>query len=1132
MLRSTLARMSSGRRPGPWLLSALVTIALFSDAVAADSSPTCLVEDPSLASNPDSSKVEAATDSSSQDSSEDWNVNEPRGDSSTLAFEVDEGSWMSVDVSPDGSRLVFDLLGDLYSLPIEGGEAKRLTSGLAWDYQPRWSPDGQEILFTSDRGGGVNLWILPANGGEPEALTDAGEKDTNSGAWSPDGQWIVAKRRLTDASSIGSTELWMYHRRGGEGIQVTKKAEIPEVSESVFHPDGRFLYFSSRPSRFRYNRNPYQGIYQIRRFDRQTGQISPVTSRFGGAGRPTISPDGNTLIFITRDANQTVLMAHDLVSGAEREVFRGLDHDLQESFAWAGVYPGMDFMPDGQELVLWYGGKLHRLKVESGESREIPFHCEVELPAQKALRFTADVASDTFRPRVLRWMHAHDARSPIYFAALGRIYRADADGQSPKVLLRGDDDREFEYAPRLSPDGRRIVYVSWTDAKKGQVWIAKVNGTGVRQVSQVPGQWVNPTWSPDGTELLALKGSGASLRGADLGNELYHEIWIFDLQKKTSSYVTSVPSRGSATRMPTPTFGEMGKRIYFLRDGKENQTELVSVARDGTDEKVLLRVKYGEEFAVSPNGEWVAYKHLHDAYVAPMPLPGTGPLELGDSDGSVKVYKLTEMLADWISWEDDQTITWAEANELHRQTLAHLFAAEAKKKDEEESSKEESEDEVDATEDHAFEAAVVTIDLEVARARPKGILVLEHARIITMEGDEVIEDGAVVIEGNRISQVGPSAEISLPPKVDRVMDLEGKTLMPGLIDVHAHMGYDSMDVFPQHDWQYYANLAYGVTATMDPSASTHLVFGQSEMVEAGIMKGPRIYSTGFILYGADILGRTPTKSFEDALRHVRRMKKMGAFAIKSYMQPKRIQRQWFVEACRQEQMLDFPEGGGNFENDMGMILDGHTGVEHAIPVAPLYADVRNMWSRTQVGYTPTFLVAYGGISGEEWFYQHEDPIWADPKLTRFTPKAVVESRARRLSLHAYEGDYFHIEVAKSAVALQRSGVMVNLGGHGQRQGLGCHWDLWSLAQGGASPHEVLKMGTISPATYIGLDSLMGTVSEGKLADLIVLDGNPLEDVRNTNTVRWTIKNGEVFDASTMDEIYPEQIRRGAFVWEE
>ncbi|MCB1182474.1 PD40 domain-containing protein [bacterium] len=1070
----------------------------------------------------------------------DWDVNVPRDPAEPIVFTTDQGTWMSVDVSPDGRRLVFDHLGDIWTVGLAGGPATRLTEGLAWDTQPRYSPDGTEILFTSDRGGGTNLWLMPADGGEPAVLTDTGEKDTNCGAWSPDGEWIAAKRRFTDVSSIGATELWLHHRRGGDGIQVTKKETMPEVSSPDFGPDGRFLYFSSRPSRFRYDRNPHQGLYQVHRFDRLTGKTNPITNRWGGAGRPRISPDGTTLSYISRDGNETVLVLHTLATGAERVLFRGLDHDLQESFAWAGTYPSMDWLPDGSALVLWKGGKLWRVAVADGAAVEIPFSCDVNLPHQEALRFKPDVTGPTLQARILRWMHASPRDGGIVFAALGRLYRADADGTDPQVLRKTDAADAFEFCPRLSPDGKRLAWVSWSDTDKGHVWVGGADGGGARMVSDVPGQWANPTWSPDGKELVALKGSGNTLRGGGLGEELHHEIWILDAAGKAAPrFVTTVDNRGSSQRMPAPFFGPDPARVWFLRSAADNGAELVSVTRDGIDEKVHVKSKYGEEFALSPNGRWLAFKRLHKAFVAPLPDAGLGTLDLADSDGSVKVTLLADDLVDWLHWQDDATITWASAHEFVRQTLANALAAAAAKDEDTggESGGEGSEGSESGDAGAAAEPAVdplapvaTPIVLEVPRAAPTGTLVVDGARLITMEGDEVVANGRIVIAGNRIAAVGAAADVAIPAGAE-VIDSTGLTAMPGLVDAHAHMGYGALDILPQRDWQYYANLAYGVTATMDPSASTHLVFAQSEMVEAGVMFGPRVYSTGFILYGADIPGRAQTNSYEDALRHVRRMKKQGAFAIKSYMQPKRIQRQWYVKACREEQMLDFPEGGGNFENDMGMILDGHTGIEHTTPVAPLYDDIRQMWSRTRVGYTPTFLVAYGGLSGENWFYQHEAPIWADPKLTRFTPRAVVEARSRRLPVMAYDGDWHHMTVAASAGALEEMGVLVNLGAHGQRQGLGCHWDMWAMAQGGADNLAVLRFGTINPATYIGLGDELGSLKAGKLADVILLEGNPLDDIRNTNTVRWTIKNGEVFDANTMDRTWPEATPRAPFLWE-
>ncbi|MFT5315547.1 MAG: imidazolonepropionase-like amidohydrolase/Tol biopolymer transport system component [Candidatus Krumholzibacteriia bacterium] len=1103
---------------------------------ASEAHPALLDHDEVSEETPDGEAE--TTDSEGED--EEWDVNVPQTPDEPIVFNAEEGTWLSVDVSPDGETVAFDLLGDIYTIPIAGGAATRLTDGMAWDYQPRFSPDGSEILFTSDRSGGVNIWIMNADGSDLNELTDTGEKDTNSGAWSPDGQWIATKRRLTDTSSIGTTELWLHHRQGGDGIQVTKKDKLPEASSADFGPDGRFLYFSSRSRRFSYARNPHQGIYQISRFDRQTGQINQVTSRWGGAGRPKISPDGETLSYISRDGLETVLILHNLVTGEENVLFRGLDHDLMESFAWTGVYPSMDWMPDGESIVLWAGGKIHRVAIEDGSASEIPFSCDVSIPHQPAVRFEHDVTSETFTAKILRWVHATPDDGEIIFAALGRLYIAESDGSDPKVLLRKDDDTTLEYAPRISPDGKKLAYVSWNDVEKGHLWIAGNNGSGAKQLSKIPGQWSNPTWSQDGKEIVALKGSGATLRGSTLGNEMYQEIWVFDANGKGEPhFVTTVPSRGSAVRMPTPFFGPDESRIWFMRDAADNVVELVSVRRDGTDEKVHVKSKYGEEFSLSPNGNWVAFKRLHKAFVAPVASIGLGTMDLGDSDGSVKVYPLADDLVDWLRWEDDETITWSAANEFYRQTLDKVLAAahaevEAEEEDEE---KDEDEGDEDGDDEESAEDAIdpnaaemVTINLNVARMAPEGTLVIDGARLITMRGDEVIENGRIVVTGNRITALGAASEVELPDGAE-IIDASGMTVMPGLIDAHAHMGYGSMDILPQRNSQYYANLAYGVTATMDPSASTHGVFAQAEMVEAGVMTGPRIYSTGFILYGADIAGRAQTNSYEDALRHVQRMKKQGAFAIKSYMQPKRIQRQWYVKACREEQMLNFPEGGGNFENNMGMILDGHTGIEHTTPVAPLYDDVQQMWASTSVGYTPTFLVAYGGLGAEHWFYQNDAPIWDDAKLTRFTPKAVVESRSRRLGKFAYDGDWHHFTVAQSANELLKKGVLVNLGAHGQRQGLGCHWDLWALSHGGADNHDVLRMGTINPATYLGLENQMGSLAEGMLADLIVLEGNPLEDIRDTNTVRWTVKNGEVFNANTMDKTWPESVERLPFMWE-
>jgi len=348
--------------------------------------------------------------------------------------------------------------------------------------------------------------------------------------------------------------------------------------------------------------------------------------------------------------------------------------------------------------------------------------------------------------------------------------------------------------------------------------------------------------------------------------------------------------------------------------------------------------------------------------------------------------------------------------------------------------------------------------------------------------------------------------------------------------VHAHLHYNSLDIIPEAISPYYAALAYGVTTVHDPSASNYTVFSQSEMVETGVTEGPRVFSTGWILYGAESPGMAMIQSLDDAKKHIRRMKRLGAFTVKSYMQPRRDQRQWVLAAAREESIMVVPEGGGNLEMNMSMILDGHTGIEHALPVTPIYKDVVTLFAKSHTGYTPTLLVAYGGLSGEHWFYQHDD-VWKNEKLLRFVPRGWLDARARRRAVMTTDDDWHHMDVAAGAKKVMEAGGHVQLGAHGQLQGLGAHWELWGLTQGGMTTAEALRAATIMGAEYIGLDKWIGSIEPGKLADFVVLEANPLEDIHNSNTVRYVVKNGEVFNGDNMDRIWPSPKTRPLFPWE-
>jgi imidazolonepropionase-like amidohydrolase len=560
-----------------------------------------------------------------------------------------------------------------------------------------------------------------------------------------------------------------------------------------------------------------------------------------------------------------------------------------------------------------------------------------------------------------------------------------------------------------------------------------------------------------------------------------------------------------------PRFNPAGDRIYFLSGGGLNK-EYKSVDLHGADERTHFTMKYANAVVPSPDGRWVAFTELFNAYIAPFPAIGQA-FDLNKDTKAVPVTQVTRDAGTDLHWAGDSgSLHWVIGPEYFTRGLRDAFGFVA-----------------GAPEDLPEPDTVgIAIGLEVATDVPTGSVALTGGRLITMDGDEVIQNGTVVIDGNRIAAIGPAGSVAVPSGA-HVIDLNGRTVIPGIIDAHAHAAHFGVAPTPETNWPYYANLAYGVTAMHDPSATTSTVFGLSERVKAGEMVGPRVYSTGTILYGADGDFKAIVNSLDDARSHLRRMKAVGAFSVKSYNQPRREQRQQILQAARELEMLVVPEGGSTFYHNMTMVLDGHTGIEHNIPVAPLYEDVLGVWQETQVGYTPTLVVSYGGLSGEFWWYEHMD-VWDEDRLLTFVPRPGIDARSRRRQM-APDDDYWHIELAKSGKELVNRGVRMLLGAHGQLQGLGAHWELWMFVQGGLTPHAALRAATLHPAEHLGLDADLGSLEVGKLADLVVIDGNPLEDIYVSDDIDYVMVNGRIYDAEKMNEVGNHAKPRPQFWWE-
>lgn len=1047
-----------------------------------------------------------------------WEVSTPALPFSEVSITTDEGTWMSLDVSPDGTHIVFDMLGDLYTLPIVGGDATLIRGGHAFEVQPRYSPDGTKISFTSDAGGGDNIWMMNIDGSDPKQITKENFRLVNNAVWSVDGNYIICKKHFSSERSLGAGEIWMYHKSGGEGIKLTKrKNDQQDVGEPWTSPDGKFVYYSEDVypgGYFQYNKDPNSQIYAINRYNLEEGETERVTGGPGGAIRPVLSHKGDVMAFVRRVREKTVLYMHDLKTGKEWPIYNGLSKDQQEAWAIFGPFVGFNFTPDDKDIIIWSQGKIIKININSLGVTNIPFKATATHKIVNALKFKNDAAPNTFTAKAIRQATTSPNGKILVFNAAGYLWKKSLPNGTPVRLTNGTD---LEFEPSFSKDGKYLSYVTWNDVVMGAIHRLDMNSSKSKPVklTNEKGIYRTPSFSPTSNNLLVFRKEGGN------GHQGYINTKEPGLYKLNVSYSKKSGYRSTAKLITKegeyPSFSKDGERIFYQTGGTlfGNLTKtLKSVNLEGEDEREIVKSKYAQRIIPSPDNKWVAFSNLYKVYIAALPMAGK-VIDLDGSATNVPVAQVAKDAGINLHWSANSSkLNWTLGDAYFSADINQRFLF-----------LEGAPDSIPA-----IDTVGIQINLTISSDKPKGVIALKGARIITLKGDKVIENGTILINENKITKVGASNAVEIPADA-KVIDVSGKTIMPGFVDAHAHVGQFRGGLSPQKHWQYYTNLAYGVTTTHDPSSNTEMVFSQSEMVKSGAMIGPRIFSTGVILYGADGDFKAVVNNVDDARSAIRRTKAFGAFSVKSYNQPRREQRQQIIKAAHEYKIEVVPEGGSTFFHNMSMILDGHTGIEHNIPIATLHDDVVQLWAASKTGYTPTLIVNYGGLNGEYYWYQTTN-VWEDKKLLKYTPRSIIDARSRHRTMAPMkEYENGHILVSKSCKKLTDAGVKVNLGAHGQLQGLGVHWELWMLAQGGMTNMEALRAGTLNGANYLGMDDQLGSLEVGKLADLIVLDKNPLEDIQNSNSVIYTMLNGRLYDTETMNEIGNYNKPRTPFYWE-
>ncbi|MEK9139221.1 MAG: amidohydrolase, partial [Bacteroidota bacterium] len=627
--------------------------------------------------------------------------------------------------------------------------------------------------------------------------------------------------------------------------------------------------------------------------------------------------------FVRRVRLNSVLYLRNIETGEEWPIYDKLSRDAQETWAIFGVYPGFSWMPDGKNIVISARGKIWKIDVATKTATQIPFKVHVKQSITDALRFPQEVAPDKFDVKMLRWVTVSLDGKWVVFQALGHLYVKSLPGAEPKRLTT---DEHFEFYPSFSSDGQWIVYSTWTDRDKGALYKVKASGGKGVRLTTLKGTYTEPSFSRDGKRIIFVKNGGDLLRGQTFGSDpgIY---WM----SSEGGQPTLVTEEGSS-----PLFNKKGDRIYLISNEGE-KTALISVNMLGGDRRVHITSDNAQQIVPSPDEQWVAFTERYNSYVATLPHTGQA-IQIGPSTSDFPVKRFTRDAGMYLNWSSDsKTVYWSLGPELFSRKLTDTFKF------------------VEGATDSVKEkpdTSGIHIGFKAPTDKPTGSIALVGATVITMKGDEVIPNATILIEQNRIKTIGAASQVAIPSGT-RTVDLVGKFIMPGMIDVHAHGPAGSIGIQPQQNWAFYANLAFGVTTEHDPSNDTEEVFASSELLKAGMVVGPRLYSTGTILYGAERSFKAVINNLDDAKSHLRRLKAVGAFSVKSYNQPRRDQRQQVIEAGKELQMMVVPEGASTFFWNVSMVLDGHTGIEHSIPVSPLYKDVISLFSQSKTGYTPT-----------------------------------------------------------------------------------------------------------------------------------------------------------------------------------
>ncbi|KAF7794297.1 hypothetical protein EIP86_005430 [Pleurotus ostreatoroseus] len=1114
-----------------------------------------------------------------------------------LEYDVQEGTWMRLDVHPRSADIVFDLLGDLYCLPGESyrhgpteslSRARPILLGVPHDSDPHFSPDGKYIAFRSDAELGVdNAWIMDWKGcGEMDirpssatgALLDAlltarheedslalGIQETKDqkrrrllregrlGArritnetfrwvtdprFHPSGKKIITSKWYTSRGTAGAPEGWEYRIPSGyeekvdagAGKRIINRTLPPGWSPSQYNDvtvgpeqfiwsgNDSIIYAKNvvdTDGHWNYGKDVHSGIYALFSYNLTTQKtMTLVPSTPGSASRPELSRDRRSLAFVRRVRDKEALVIKHVFFFSDstiHHVWDGLTYDSTMTYAPMGTYPSFAFSPGDNAVIIWAAGQIYHVplatnslgeKVLGSKPAPIPFIAHVEKRVAETRRVETDVLrlglEDQQRIHAFTELRANEDGSQVVFQASGTTYvyslhKAESERLRRVPVLQKDASY---FSPSFVPwSDELIIHARWSDRTFTTFELANLtSGEAYELVGLSLGRYYSPVLGENSKKpkLAFIKTAGDTHTGnvvATAGAGLY----IADLHMDPQSSSATIQnirfiSESPATSPPART------KLRFLDDDTKilvQQPESASVidiasGPNTSGEYFTRTIASGrtttELVASLANKDVdVAAVDFHHVYLAPN-LDPHDPLWAKPGNSTKGLVRLTVDGGHDVVWSVDGTILfWLTGPSLHVLNKAELkkcadtiagdtlnFGISCSK---------------DLPEVHELfvehPTEIYRLKQETVRQNAS-ILAFTNASALTMATGSLPHDAlqnvTILVRDGLIEDVIPCRNITLPSDAV-VIDAEGAFITPGFIDIHGH--WDVFNQFyPAQSWEMLTFLAYGVTTIHNPSGSNVLGYWERSRIEGGQSVGPRIFQVGDVVFGGTWTGlHEEINSMDEAYAALRRIKAEGGPASFSYKNYDLPSRRTSSTASESQSAAE-----SSFTRSLGM-----TTVEHSLPIPVLYDDIKTLFILSGTSYTPTHVVNYGGVFGEEYVWATED-IPNDPK-----------------------------------------GLRAHIGAHGENpKGLLYHSEMFFARLGGRTNYEVLRAATADAATTLGIFSALGSISPGKFADLLVFTpGSDLleGDIKNTRDIRYVVRGGRVWDAETMVEVWPNQGRK-------